>query len=112
MLEVCLRNNFAGVESFRLYAESFLGTKELVERYVDEGASPVSKVAFSHSGSWTDPIMVVLTHSREVDQVRKVDRPPLGRGKVALLPRRCEELWHLGPLPFWRCQLRLLCVEF
>lgn len=37
ILEVALRSNFAGVESFRLYSETFYGTKELVEEYVDEG---------------------------------------------------------------------------
>ncbi|KAI5476279.1 patatin-like phospholipase domain containing protein [Pseudohyphozyma bogoriensis] len=34
VLEVALRSNFAGVESFRLYSETFYGTKELVEDYV------------------------------------------------------------------------------
>lgn len=37
MLEVALRSNFAGVESFHLYSETFYGTKDLVEEYVDEG---------------------------------------------------------------------------
>ncbi|KAH8918441.1 patatin-domain-containing protein [Atractiella rhizophila] len=36
VLEICLRSNFAGTESFRLYAETHLGSKNLLERYVDE----------------------------------------------------------------------------
>ncbi|KAL8277168.1 hypothetical protein RQP46_010416 [Phenoliferia psychrophenolica] len=36
VLEVCLRSNFAGVESFHLYSETFYGTKELVEEYCEE----------------------------------------------------------------------------
>lgn len=36
VLYAALRTNFAGIESFRLYSETFLGTKELVEEYVDE----------------------------------------------------------------------------
>ncbi|KAG9118570.1 hypothetical protein FRC07_006860, partial [Ceratobasidium sp. 392] len=36
VLEVCIRANFAGVESTRLYSETFLGTKALVENFVTE----------------------------------------------------------------------------
>ncbi|KAG8747549.1 hypothetical protein FRC10_000685 [Ceratobasidium sp. 414] len=36
VLEVCIRANFAGVESTRLYSETFLGTKSLVENFVNE----------------------------------------------------------------------------
>ncbi len=36
VLDLCLRNNFAGVESFRLYSETFFGSKQLIERYVEE----------------------------------------------------------------------------
>lgn len=39
MLEICLRSNFAGTESFRLYSETFVGTKGLVQEWVDEGQS-------------------------------------------------------------------------
>lgn len=41
VLHACVRNNFAGVESFHLYSESYFGTKELVQEYLDEGASPL-----------------------------------------------------------------------
>ncbi|KAF9485321.1 patatin-domain-containing protein [Pholiota conissans] len=36
VLETCIRSNFAGVESSRLYSETFLGTKDLIESYFDE----------------------------------------------------------------------------
>ncbi|KAG7575453.1 hypothetical protein FFLO_00272 [Filobasidium floriforme] len=36
VLEICLRNNFAGVEGVRMYSETFLGTKNLIESYVNE----------------------------------------------------------------------------
>ncbi|KAH8105837.1 patatin-domain-containing protein [Cristinia sonorae] len=36
VLETCVRTNFAGIESSRLYSESFYGTKELIEAYVTE----------------------------------------------------------------------------
>ncbi|TFY57916.1 hypothetical protein EVJ58_g6735 [Rhodofomes roseus] len=36
VLETCLRTNFAGVESARLYSETFYGTKDLIEDYINE----------------------------------------------------------------------------
>ncbi|KAF8450268.1 acyl transferase/acyl hydrolase/lysophospholipase [Boletus edulis BED1] len=36
VLEACIRSNFAGVESPRLYSETFFGTKDLIESYHDE----------------------------------------------------------------------------
>ncbi|KAJ7179108.1 patatin-domain-containing protein [Mycena filopes] len=36
VLETCIRSNFAAVESARLYSETFLGTKHLIESYFDE----------------------------------------------------------------------------
>lgn len=36
VLETCVRNNFAGVESSRLYSETFFGSKALIESYYNE----------------------------------------------------------------------------
>lgn len=36
VLETCVRTNFAGVESARLYSETFFGTKDLIEDYIAE----------------------------------------------------------------------------
>ncbi|GAA5981920.1 hypothetical protein JCM11641_001942 [Rhodosporidiobolus odoratus] len=36
VLHAVLRSNFAGTESFRLYSETYYGTKEVVQEYVDE----------------------------------------------------------------------------
>ncbi|KNZ50432.1 hypothetical protein VP01_442g1 [Puccinia sorghi] len=36
VLEVCLRANFAGIESLPLYSQTHLGTKTVIENYVDE----------------------------------------------------------------------------
>ncbi|KAF7292452.1 Patatin-like phospholipase domain-containing protein [Mycena chlorophos] len=36
VLTTCLRSNFAAVENTRLYSETFLGTKSLIEAYFDE----------------------------------------------------------------------------
>ena len=36
LVEACVKNNFAGTENPRLYSESYIGTKSLVQGYVDE----------------------------------------------------------------------------
>ena len=36
LLESCVKNNFAGFENPRLYSETYYGTKDLVQGYVDE----------------------------------------------------------------------------
>lgn len=41
VLYAALRNNFGGVEGFRLYSETYYGTKELVEEYAEEVATSV-----------------------------------------------------------------------
>jgi predicted acylesterase/phospholipase RssA len=36
LLEACVKNNFAGVENPRIYSETYSGTKDLVQEYIDE----------------------------------------------------------------------------
>jgi predicted acylesterase/phospholipase RssA len=36
MLEACIKNNFVGVENPRLYSETYIGTKDLVQDFVDQ----------------------------------------------------------------------------
>lgn len=46
VLDLCCRNNFAGTENFRLYSETYYGTKYLIETYLAEvelGLQYVSK---------------------------------------------------------------------
>lgn len=37
MIESCAKSNFVGVENARLYSETYYGTKNLVQNFVDEG---------------------------------------------------------------------------
>lgn len=37
VLYVCLKQNFAGIENAKLYSNTYLGTKTLIEEYVEEG---------------------------------------------------------------------------
>ncbi|PWN43699.1 patatin-domain-containing protein [Ceraceosorus guamensis] len=36
VLDLCIRNNFAGIENFRLYSETYFGTKFAIEAYLQE----------------------------------------------------------------------------
>lgn len=36
ILESCVKQNFAGIESARLYSETYYGTKNILQRYIDE----------------------------------------------------------------------------
>jgi predicted acylesterase/phospholipase RssA len=47
VLELCLRNNFAGIENFRLYSETFFGTKYLIENYLSEVEEALAFVSAS-----------------------------------------------------------------
>jgi hypothetical protein len=37
LTEACVKNNFVGVENPRLYSQTYYGTKNLVQHFVDEG---------------------------------------------------------------------------
>jgi predicted acylesterase/phospholipase RssA len=36
LLESCVKNNFVGIENPRLYSETYIGTKDLIQQFVDE----------------------------------------------------------------------------
>jgi hypothetical protein len=40
LIEACVKNNFVGLENPRLYSQSYYGTKNLVQNYVDERKYP------------------------------------------------------------------------
>ncbi|KAF2275902.1 patatin-domain-containing protein [Westerdykella ornata] len=42
LVEICVKNNFAGFENPRLYSETYYGTKNLVQSFVDEVETSVS----------------------------------------------------------------------
>lgn len=37
LIEACVKNNFVGVENSRLYSQTYYGTKDLVQEFIDEG---------------------------------------------------------------------------
>ncbi|KAI8937755.1 hypothetical protein NX059_005455 [Plenodomus lindquistii] len=42
IVEACVKNNFVGFENPRLYSETYYGTKDLVQNYVDEAEASLS----------------------------------------------------------------------
>lgn len=46
-LQGCLRKNFAGIENRQLYSHRYFGTKDLVNKYIDEVVSCINLVADS-----------------------------------------------------------------
>lgn len=40
LVEACMKSNFVGVENPRLYSQTYYGTKNLVQNFVDEGMLP------------------------------------------------------------------------
>jgi predicted acylesterase/phospholipase RssA len=39
LIEACVKSNFVGVENSRLYSQTYYGTKNLVQEFIDEGES-------------------------------------------------------------------------
>lgn len=37
LVEACVKNNFVGIENPRLYSQTYYGTKNLVQKFIDEG---------------------------------------------------------------------------
>ncbi len=37
LIEACVKNNWVGVENPRLYSQTYYGTKNLVQNFIDEG---------------------------------------------------------------------------
>lgn len=45
LLEMCVKSNFAGVENPRIYSETYFGTKDLVQEYIDEVTACIQLVS-------------------------------------------------------------------
>ncbi|TEY72954.1 hypothetical protein BOTCAL_0085g00020 [Botryotinia calthae] len=47
LIEACVKNNFVGVENSRLYSQTYYGTKNLVQEFIDEVEKGISILAKS-----------------------------------------------------------------
>jgi hypothetical protein len=77
---VCLKSNFAGVEGFRLYSETYYGSKHLVEEYIEEGR-PDGPMAFGTKELAELTLSDNFTVSRSIDFVRST--PHMDRDQKA-----------------------------
>ncbi|KAG8829981.1 hypothetical protein FRC18_008787, partial [Serendipita sp. 400] len=66
VLDLCLRANFAGTESSRLYSESFYGTKDSVEAYISEVESAIDYVRRSQDITLDEKRRFFKTANRNV----------------------------------------------
>lgn len=48
LLENCIKNNFVGVENTRLYSETYFGTKDLVQDFIDQVQESLRAIAETH----------------------------------------------------------------
>ncbi|RAL68726.1 hypothetical protein DID88_007426 [Monilinia fructigena] len=48
LIEACVKNNFVGVENSRLYSQTYYGTKDLVQEFIDEVEKGVSILVTSN----------------------------------------------------------------
>ncbi|KAK4047625.1 hypothetical protein OIV83_005283 [Microbotryomycetes sp. JL201] len=87
VLHAALRSNFAGVENFRLYSETFFGTKELIEDYVEEVARCISFVRQAPAST------ISLEEKQEFFRSAAKN---LGASALCLSGGACFGWYHLG----------------
>jgi hypothetical protein len=77
LIEACVKNNFAGIENPRMYSQTYYGTKNLVQNYIDEGecASYLiwGPLLFSVVVQGLVPPVLTRRHSRTEPQVPRRD---------------------------------------
>lgn len=44
LIEACVKNNFVGVENPRLYSQTYYGTKNLAQEFIDEGEESIVQI--------------------------------------------------------------------
>ncbi len=54
LVEACVKSNFVGVENSRLYSQTYYGTKDLVQEFIDEG----EYVSDAEDGIWQRAIWI------------------------------------------------------
>lgn len=62
LVELCVKNNFGGIESFRLYSQTYYGTKEKVQGFIEEGRR-------SNHGLSTPNFSDLVLYSREKSEI-------------------------------------------
>ena len=88
LIEACVKNNWAGVENPRLYSQTYYGTKNLVQNFIDEG-----ELLFLSDFVLSSPLPPRLTNTVTVersikflidtDQISKEDKRVMFKGICA-----------------------------
>lgn len=68
MLEGCVKNNFVGIENPRLYSETYFGTKDLIQSFIDQVETSLQTVL--HSDHMSDRDKVVFFRHLELNYGR------------------------------------------
>lgn len=66
LVELCVKSNFGGIESFRLYSQTYYGTKEKVQGFIEEGR-------LSNHGSSAPNFSDLVLYSREKSEISPRD---------------------------------------
>ncbi|GAB7354388.1 hypothetical protein MBLNU459_g4888t1 [Dothideomycetes sp. NU459] len=61
LVEACVKNNFAGTENPRLYSETYYGTKDLLQEYIDEVSTSL-RVLFDSDQLTVDEKRTISKH--------------------------------------------------
>ena len=85
VLEACVKANFAGIENFRMYSETYYGTKELIEDHVDEVTKSLDYVRLSQDISLDDK-----------RQLFKYAFKNYGQSALSLSGGACFGYYHFG----------------
>lgn len=89
MLDVCLKPNFAGVERVRLYSETFYGTKDLVEGYIDEVSLALQFVRESQEATLEEKKRFFKSANKVSPASDQIKHPP-GRRRKHLMDHEGE----------------------
>ena len=104
LIEACVKNNFVGVENARLYSQTYYGTKNLVQNFVDEGEFESDEGTMGVWG-WEH---LLTQGSREEPDVPAQDEAARARAEAGAVQARQRQLRADGALPVRRCFFRVL----
>lgn len=103
LIEACVKNNFVGVENARLYSETYYGTKNLVQNFVDEGRERLR----GPPGPEKDDGMLTCC-SGKMHSLPGHDDADLAGPEADSVQAHARKLRPHGPVPVRRGHLRVL----
>ena len=71
LIEACVKNNFVGVENSRLYSQTYYGTKDLVQEFIDEGMRAQFSNSFQSLTAAVERGVTILTKTNQLEAEEK-----------------------------------------